>query len=87
MNNTSAVVVEWQTRYLEGVVGVRPWRFESSQPHIQIAYWSCKALNLQGFLLFPDKKIFFAFNVKPFSLWQRFLYLNEPIAFKIRGGI
>jgi hypothetical protein len=29
-----AVVVEWQTRYLEGVVGLRPWRFESSQPHI-----------------------------------------------------
>ncbi|SYX85833.1 protein of unknown function [Paenibacillus alvei] len=28
-----AVVVEWQTRYLEGVVGVRPWRFESSLPH------------------------------------------------------
>ncbi len=28
-----AVVVEWQTRYLEGVVGVRSWRFESSQPH------------------------------------------------------
>ncbi len=32
-----AVVVEWQTRYLEGVVGVRPWRFESSLPH-QINY-------------------------------------------------
>jgi len=29
-----AVVVEWQTRYLEGVVGVRPWRFESSLPHL-----------------------------------------------------
>jgi hypothetical protein len=28
-----AVVVEWQTRYLEGVVGVCSWRFESSQPH------------------------------------------------------
>ncbi len=28
-----AVVVEWQTRYLEGVVGVYPWRFESSLPH------------------------------------------------------
>ena len=28
-----AVVVEWQTRYLEGVVGVCPWRFESSLPH------------------------------------------------------
>ncbi len=28
-----AVVVEWQTRYLEGVVGVYPWRFESSRPH------------------------------------------------------
>ena len=31
--NIRAVVVEWQTRYLEGVVGVRPWRFESSLPH------------------------------------------------------
>ena len=28
-----AVVVEWQTRYLEGVVGLCPWRFESSLPH------------------------------------------------------
>ncbi len=28
-----AVVVEWQTRYLEGVVSVRSWRFESSRPH------------------------------------------------------
>jgi hypothetical protein len=32
-NFKRAVVVEWQTRYLEGVVGVRPWRFESSLPH------------------------------------------------------
>ncbi len=31
-----AVVVEWQTRYLEGVVGVYPWRFESSLPHTNI---------------------------------------------------
>ncbi|GEM_PF-2596380 len=30
-----AVVVEWQTRYLEGVVGVYPWRFESSLPHTE----------------------------------------------------
>jgi hypothetical protein len=31
-----AVVVEWQTRYLEGVVGVYPWRFESSLPHTDV---------------------------------------------------
>ncbi len=31
-----AVVVEWQTRYLEGVVGVYPWRFESSLPHTML---------------------------------------------------
>lgn len=45
-----AVVVEWQTRYLEGVVGVYPWRFESSLPHTIRS--PCES---RGFFLFGGK--------------------------------
>jgi hypothetical protein len=29
-------MAEWQTRQLEGLVGVLPWKFESSWPHSSV---------------------------------------------------